>query len=99
MEKERVEKIGKWADIIKPIGWINEDEHGFSREWAFEVRGAEYIVEWWPNMCLLKCGELTVLFDEFRYSGTWPNRFKTNIHFYYNGKICAIIPIEPYDEQ
>lgn len=97
MEKERVEDIAKWSNHIKSIGWINQNEYGFSRKWAFEVRGTQYIIEWWPNVCQLECGELIVLFDDVRWSGTWPNRFKNNIQFYYNGKVCAIIPVESYD--
>ena len=93
---EKLEKILESNDCIKAIGWINKDKYGFSRTYQFEVRNVVYEIEWWCNISYLYCGELFVLFDEMRIDSTWPNHFKNNIQFYYQGKVCCILPIEEY---
>jgi hypothetical protein len=95
---DEVSKIGHMSPKITGAGWAEHDEYGFSRVYAFTVRGVKYTVECWANICYLKCGELTVVFDSFNFSGTWPNSFKKNLQFYSNGKTIAILPVEEYQK-
>lgn len=97
MKRERIENILTSSQYIQFNGWINPDGiSGFSRICSFAVRGVEYKIEWYCNYSSLFCGEMLVIFDNFRISGTWPHHFKNNIQFYRNGEICAVIPIEEY---
>lgn len=99
MEKERVEEILKSSKHIRFNGWIKPNEYGFCRTCSFSVRGVEYEIEWYCNYSELRCGEMLVLFDNFRTENTWPHYYKDNLQFYRNGNVCAVIPIEEYSEQ
>ena len=93
-----VSKIGGFSPEITETGWVEQDKYGFSRVYAFTVRGVKYVIECWANLCYLKCGELEIVFDSFNFSGTWPNGFKRNLQFYFNGKTIAILPVEEYQK-
>lgn len=95
---DEVSKIGYLSPEITEAGWVEHDKYGFSRVYAFMVRGAKYAIECWANLCYLNCGELAVVFDHFEFSGTWPNSFKKNLQFYFNGKTIAILPVEEYQK-
>ena len=93
---DKVSKIGCLSPEITEIGWVEHDKYGFSRAYDFTVRGVKYTVECWANICYLNCGELSIVFDNFEFSGTWPNSFKKNLQFYFNKKTIAILPVEEY---
>jgi hypothetical protein len=76
--------------------WIRFDKHGFSRTCQFFVRGEVYAIEWWANMSYLSVDELIIPFESVELSGSWPNHFKVNLQFEYNGQCCAILPVEEY---
>ena len=95
---DEVSKIGHLSSKITEAGWVDHDKYGFSRVYTFTVRGVKYTVECWSNLCYLNCGELAVVFDHFEFSGTWPNSFKKNLQFYFNGKTVAILPVEEYQK-
>lgn len=99
MKKETVEKILASSKYIQFNGWINPDEYGFSRTCSFTVRGVEYRMEWYCNYSTLYCGEMLLIFDNFRIDNTWPHHYKDNLQFYRNGNVCAVIPIEEYPKE
>lgn len=94
LTKERVEEVLTSSPFITFNGWVDPDEYGFSRTAAFSVRGVDYKIEWFCNYSTLYCGEMEVLFDDFRVDTTWPKHFKYFLQFYADGSICAVIPIE-----
>ena len=96
MKQEYVEKVLTSSEYIKFNGWIKPDEYDFSRTASFSVRGADYEIEWWCNYSELRCGEMLVLFDDFKIDTTWPLMFKRFLQFYWQGRVCAVIPIEEY---
>lgn len=98
MKKETVEKILKSTKYIQFNGWINPDKYNFSRTCSFTVRGVEYKIEWYCNYSTLYCGEMLVIFDNFRISDTWPHHYKNGLQFYRRKEVCAVIPIEEYAE-
>ena len=67
---------------------------GLNRQVYFTVNSEEYMIEWWCNICYLHVGDLLVIFDKVMVSSSWPNSAKYNLQFYYNGEICAVIPIQ-----
>ncbi len=95
---ESVESMPNSSPVITGSGWINKDEYGFSRDYAFSIRGVRYVINCWANMGYLTCGELTIPFHNFRFTGTWPHHFKNELQFMYNGKTCAILPLEEYEQ-
>lgn len=75
---------------------INLDKHGFSREFKFEVFGAEYVIVWFKNQSTLICGDLRVMFARAELSNTWPSPAgsKMKAQFYGSqGNCVAVIPI------
>ena len=94
LTREAIEKKLKSHNCIKSIGWVNEDEYGFSRTYRFKVRNVTYEIEWWSNISYLHCGEMLIPFEEMQITGTWPHRFKNDIQFYNKGHVCCILPIE-----
>lgn len=99
LTRDRLEDLMESNPNIKSSGWTNPDKHGFCRTYEFEVRGATYEIEWYCNYSELRCGEMIVLFDNFKIDNTWPHHYKNNLQFYRNGKVCCVIPIEEYKEQ
>ena len=94
---DTVEKLGSLSPNIKVEGWVNKDDFGFSRDFAFEVRGQRYVLNIWANYSNLMCGELTVLFDRIEFNGCWPDRFKNDLRFYFKGNIVAILPVDEWE--
>lgn len=74
----------------------NDSTEGFNRDRKFIVGGVLYTIEWWCNICYLHSGNLQIPFHSVERSGTWPNRAKTNLQFYYHKEVCCILPIERY---
>lgn len=91
-QMESVEQVVK--AISHPTVEVRVLEASFNRSIYFKVNSEEYLIEWWCNLCYLYAGDLLVIFDTVKVDSTWPNRAKMNLQFYYNGEICAIIPIE-----
>jgi hypothetical protein len=81
------------------LGFIDNLEFSGLRTSTFTVclDGSKYQIEWWCNICYLttSCG-ISLPFHEFKFSGTWPNRAKTNIQLEYEGNTCLIKPVELY---
>lgn len=80
---------------LKDVKWIDEDRYGFSRTVSFNARGNTYKIIWFWNESILSINdEIQIRFNDIEISNTWPNNFKTNIHFSLNGNIVAVLPIE-----
>jgi hypothetical protein len=79
-------------------GFIDPDGYGFSRIVRFEIHDVEYEITLFANECYLWCGGLQIPFYCCEVSSTWPNGFKRNLQFYYDGEVCAVIPLEEYPE-
>lgn len=98
MKIEDLDKVLSSNKNIENVQVVKLDhETIFERVRLFTIRGQNYKIEWWTNGCYLWCGELSVYFSEVEISGTWPNRFKNNLQFYYDGETVAVIPIEEYE--
>lgn len=87
------------AIFVKCLGGenINIDEHGFSREFAFNALGAEYRVTWFNNQSTLKIGGLQVMFFDCEISNTWPSPAgaKSKLQFRdVSGNCVAVIVLE-----
>jgi hypothetical protein len=69
-EYEKAEQI-----FVKLLGGklINIDEHGFSREFAFNALGVDYKVTWYHNQSYLLVNGLQVMFFDCEISNTWPS--------------------------
>ena len=92
------QRLGSLSENIHPIGWINPDEDGFSREFAFEVRDKQYVIVAFANLSYLFAGELMIVFDSIRFDGCWPNEFKNNLSFLYRGTVVAVLPVDQHEE-
>ena len=89
------------ADITPgdKFGELN-DKHEFNRNLGFTIAGGCYVINWYTNLMTLKCiGGLSVMFDKVEHSSTWPNEYKRNLQFYYNGNCVAVIGLELYEDQ
>jgi hypothetical protein len=74
---------------------INIDDYGFSRQFGFNVDGADYEIKWFRNQSTLTSGFLMVKFHHAEISNTWPNNSKMNIQFYdERNEVVAVLPIE-----
>lgn len=75
-----------------------EHNNHFNRKLFFMVDDNEYCIEWFSNLMTLTspCG-MEVKYTNVEHSGTWPNRFKRNLQFYYGKDCVAIIGIEKYN--
>ncbi len=95
--KDELYNTIKNAPNVTEVEWINKGEYGFSRTLSFVIRDRKYKIErmWNLSKLIFEDGSV-VLFDKCRVSGTWPNRFKTNLQFYLDKGPIAIIPIEEY---
>ena len=50
-------------------------------------------IVWWSNVAyVFICGS-QVVFDSLEVGNTWPNEFKSSIHFRYNNKTICIVPL------
>ena len=96
---EAVETLPSLSGGITDAGWINVSQYGFSREYGFVVRGVQYVIECWANMGYLLVGELSIPFHSFKFTNTWPNKYKNNLQFRYFKNVCAILPVEEYEEE
>lgn len=96
MKQESIDYISKLSKEITDCKWINQDKYGFSREYQFTVRGVTYVIEWYCNYSELRIGEVTVLFNGIRYDGCWPDDYKNDLVFTWNGNIVAILPVEEW---
>jgi hypothetical protein len=68
----------------------------FSRDIRIScINNVEISIEWWVNQSYVDILGCKIPFKHIEISGTWPNRYKTNMQFY-NGteSPCLIIPIE-----
>jgi hypothetical protein len=84
------------------LGYISNLKFDGLRMSSFTVclDGSELKIEWWCNICYLTTGcGVTVPFHKFKFSGTWPNRAKTNIQLEYEGDTCLIKPVELYTKE
>lgn len=98
--KGLLEEVLTTAPNVKSVQWICKSNYGFSRDLEFYVHGKKYVIEWWVNGSYLYFNEGAMFsFDNVKVSGTWPNRFKTNLQFYQDGKVVAIIPLEQYSKK
>lgn len=85
------------APNVRGVEWINKDKNGFSRELSFKVNGKTYKIIWmWNESSLFFDDDSMFRFNKCIISGTWPNRYKTNLQFYLDKRPIAIIPIEEY---
>jgi len=75
-------------------------EELFERQRSFQINQSgqvfNYVVEWYKNISYLYVGGVQVPFHTVVQSGTWPNRKKLNLQFYYHGEVAAILGIEDY---
>ena len=103
MKYEEVEKV---LENCKHIVYKPYTGTDFCRDFYFTVFGIEYRIEWYCNIMYLYINNtVQIPFYYFEESGTWPNRFKTNLQFYDNkkesgflvkGNVVCILPIEKY---
>ena len=98
ISKEDLDKVLHLNRNIEGVIWDQVKPGEFSRGVYFMVRGMAYKIEWWSNVGYLFKERLQIPFDHVELSGTWPNSFKENLQFHYNGRVCAILPVEPYDD-
>ena len=87
-------------NLIVNINTLNPNKY-FDRVNRFSTSLNKDIVmriEWWDNISYLivESNEMKIPFDNLEISGTWPNGYKNNIQFSYNGSVCCIIPLEKY---
>jgi len=104
MEQEYITQLLQQNKYIEDVKIPNSIAPDFDREHEFSVRGVRYKIEWWTNICYLYIDEVIIPFGFMELSGTWPNRFKTNIQFMDRAprgvfdlpeKVC-IIPLEEW---
>jgi hypothetical protein len=67
------------------------------RTLGFYIGVKKFEIEWWVNISYLHtdCG-CKIPFHTVTLSGTWPNRAKLNLQFYYNKEAGCILPVEHY---
>ena len=97
MTIEQILKILKSNKYIEDVTHEESSGGHFNREISFVVRGVEYKIEWWINLCYLKIGEFTMIFNKLELDGCWPNHFKNNIEFLQYDKVVGILPVEEYE--
>lgn len=99
IEKDVLKNVLAFAPNVTDVEWINFDTNGFSRTIQFKANEITYKIEWWSNISYLQTNSgLVVPFENVEVSGTWPNRYKTNLQFYNKGVTVAILPLEKYKE-
>lgn len=98
IQKDDLETLLNNAPNVTDVEWINLTNCGYSRLIQFVVKGIIYRIEWWTNVSYLQTQEgLVIPFESIKISGTWPNRYKTNLQFYAKGEVAAILPLEEYE--
>ncbi len=94
MKLEDLEKVLKSHPAIEFKELPEEEPGKLDRYREFTVRGVEYRIQWWVNICYLYIGEVKIPFYKVEVSGTWPNNFKLNLQFSYMRAVCVILPLE-----
>lgn len=85
------------APNVTDVEWIDHYKSGYSRTLKFIVENTTYRIEWWKNVSYLNtANDLQIPFEYVEVSGTWPNGYKTNLQFYRDGEVVAILPLEEY---
>ena len=82
---------------IEYLGYVNIDEHGFSRTIAFILRSVTYKIEWYSNISYLYVGEMIVPFINVEHTDTYPHNYKSELRFTINkdnAYFPVIIPVE-----
>ena len=96
IEYEELESLLN-TDLIELF--VSKDVPGkLNRSFKFIAFDKTYLIEWWKNLCYLYIDDVQIPFEQVKITGTWPNRYKNNLQFYYNGEVCAILPIEKYND-
>lgn len=99
MTIEQIIKLLKSNKYIENVVYEEASGGNFNREISFVVRGIEYKIEWWINLCYLKIGEFSMTFNKLELHGCWPNRFKNNLEFLDDDKVVGILPVEEYENK
>ena len=101
MKKFEFEKAE--AIFVKCLGGkiVNIDDHGFSREFEFNVMGVNYKIIWFHNQSTLIAGGVQVMFFNCEISNTWPSPAgaKNKLQFRdEKGNCVAVIVLEWRDK-
>jgi|SRR5690606_1803407 len=95
--KEQLYNTVKNAPNVSYVQWVVADKYGFSRTLMFTANKKTYTIRWsWNESELYFDKDSLLHFDTCKVSGTYPNNYKTNLQFYLNGRIVAVIPLEKY---
>lgn len=85
------------APNVTNVLWTHFDNNGYSRTISFEVNDSVFEIDWSWNESKLYFDHGSFLrFNKCQVEGTWPNGYKTNLQFYLNKEVVAVIPIESY---
>jgi hypothetical protein len=94
IELERLEETLRSASNYRIIEDLHYDREKCLRTFGFSINGDFYKIEWWANISYLCFNDITVPFHSIEFSGTWPNKFKTNLQLKYHGETSFILGIE-----
>lgn len=94
---DEIEQMLESAKGVKNVVRYKNGDYQFERNINFTVRGTEYKIVWYKNLSTLYAGNVEINFTAVEFSGTWPNKFKDNLQFYYENEVIAIIGVNNYD--